>query len=317
MAKQPLQAKQTKAAQKIFTVPALAIIAALLAAFPGSSHADTVYVATGTSQIQMYDAATGANLGLFGAGTGLNDPDALAFDSAGDLFVANYGQGSGNTILKISPNGVGSVFASNNVFGPGSLAFDVAGNLYVGNNSGIIDKFTPGGVGSIFAALPIRSVQGLATDSAGNLYVSDGSTGNIDKFSPSGVSSVFAHVGSAYGVAFDSAGNLYAATFTGNTIDKITPGGVVSLFCNGGPFLFPTELAFDSSGTLYATDPGGNVDKITQGGVASLFTTTGPNPPFGIAIIPEPSVLGLLAVGAIAFIVFRRRCTIPWFSLAR
>jgi len=312
-----LQAKQTNAAKKISTVPALAVIAALLATIPRTSGADTIYVATGTSQIQTYNAATGASLGLFGVGTGLNDPDALAFDSAGNLYVANYGQGSGNTILKISPNGVGSVFASNGVFGPGGLAFDRAGNLYVGNGNGIIDKFTPDGVGSIFATLPARSVQGLATDSVGNLYVSDTSTGNIDKFTPSGVSSVFAHVGSVYGLAFDSAGNLYAATFTGNTIDKVTPAGVVSLFCNGGSFFFPTDLAFDSAGTLYATDPGGKVDKITQGGVASLFTTTGPNPPYGIAVIPEPSVFGLLAVGAIAFFVVRRRCTIPWFSLAR
>jgi streptogramin lyase len=151
-------------------------------------------------------------------------------------------------------------------------------------------------------------VQGLATDSAGNLYVSDDRTGNIDKFTPSGVSSVFAHVSSAYGLAFDSAGNLYVATFTGNAIDKITPGGVVSLFCNGGSFFFPTELAFDSAGTLYATDPSGMVDKITQDGVASLFTTTGPNPPSGVAIIPvpEPSVSGFLAIGVIVLFVRRQ-----------
>jgi DNA-binding beta-propeller fold protein YncE len=40
---------------------------------------------------------------------GLNQPQGLAFDSAGNLYVANSGN---DTIMKFDPAGNGSVFAS-------------------------------------------------------------------------------------------------------------------------------------------------------------------------------------------------------------
>ena len=62
--------------------------------------------------------------------TGLNLPYALAFDSSGNLYVANYGS---NTVSKFAP---GSTTASTTLTGlnePNALAFDSSGNLYVAN----------------------------------------------------------------------------------------------------------------------------------------------------------------------------------------
>ena len=53
----------------------------------------------------------------------------LAFDAAGNLFVANYGA---NTVSKVTPAGMVSTFASG-FNDPTGLAFDAAGNLYVAN----------------------------------------------------------------------------------------------------------------------------------------------------------------------------------------
>ena len=52
------------------------------------------------------------------AGTGLSGPQGLAFDSAGNLYVANSLNG---TIEKFAPNGTGSVFASG-LNSPSSIA---------------------------------------------------------------------------------------------------------------------------------------------------------------------------------------------------
>ncbi len=79
----------------------------------------------------------------------MNKPFGLAFDSAGNLFVANQGN---NTIEKFTSGGVGSVFANTGLDVPSGVAFDSADNLYAvnqGNNT--VEKFTPGGVGSVFA----------------------------------------------------------------------------------------------------------------------------------------------------------------------
>jgi hypothetical protein len=45
---------------------------------------------------------------------------ALAFDSAGNLYAANFGN---NTIEKFTSGGVGTVFASTGLNGPGFPAF--------------------------------------------------------------------------------------------------------------------------------------------------------------------------------------------------
>jgi len=49
----------------------------------------------------------------------LNQPEGLAFNSAGDLFVANQ---LGNDIIEFTPGGVGSIFASG-LANPIALAF--------------------------------------------------------------------------------------------------------------------------------------------------------------------------------------------------
>ena len=62
--------------------------------------------------------------------SGLDDPYGLAFDAAGNLYVANYGN---NTISKVTPAGAVSTFVSSGLDDPDGLAFDAAGNLYVAN----------------------------------------------------------------------------------------------------------------------------------------------------------------------------------------
>ena len=58
---------------------------------------------------------------------GLNRPSGLAFDAAGNLYVANQGV---NSVSRFTPGGLGSVLASGFAT-PTGLAFDSAGALYV------------------------------------------------------------------------------------------------------------------------------------------------------------------------------------------
>src|SRR6266487_539693 len=90
----------------------------------------------------------------FASSSELNAPLALAFDSAGDLFVSDDTvtdstelQTFPGGIYRFSPGGARSTFAPG--FTPFALAFDSAGNLFVSTDA--IYKFTPGGVRSTFA----------------------------------------------------------------------------------------------------------------------------------------------------------------------
>ena len=60
--------------------------------------------------------------------TGFHQPNSLALDAAGNLYVATYGD---NSVVKTST--AGAVVATYTGFNdPFGLAFDEAGNLYVG-----------------------------------------------------------------------------------------------------------------------------------------------------------------------------------------
>jgi DNA-binding beta-propeller fold protein YncE len=78
------------------------------------------------------------------ADSGFASPFGLAFDRAGNLYVANF---DGNTVEEFSPTGEDlGVFASTGLAGPLGMMFDRDGNLYVANRgTDTIEKFSPTG----------------------------------------------------------------------------------------------------------------------------------------------------------------------------
>ena len=172
----------------------------------------------------------------------------------GDLYVSDV---AGKQILKYTPDGTKSVFASG-LDEVGPLAFDRAGNLFVTESSqGAILKFTPDGTQSTFVS-ELSFPGWLAFDNAGNLFVTEslGDTGDILRFTPSETRSTFASGGYFSGLVFDSVGNLFTST-AGPT----NPNGVIVAYRPDGTSfaLLPTSgpgLAFDASGGLYTTGPG-------------------------------------------------------------
>jgi DNA-binding beta-propeller fold protein YncE len=194
----------------------------------------------------------------------------LAFDSSGNLYVADYKLGLGR-ILKFDPNGNASVFATGTLLrDPYALTFDVSGNLYVLNDmDNSIVKIDPGGKQSMFVSTvyPDAHPVDLTFDSSGNLYVAIDNVSTIMKFNSSGTGSVFVTEsivgggGDMNGLAIDSSGNLYTSVYGGNRIVKCDPSGNVSLFAGAsagldGPGFMavqipePSSLLLGTGGTL-------------------------------------------------------------------
>ena len=229
-------------------------------------------------------AGSGAQGSIDGNGTAasFNNPQGLAVDSTGNVYVADTGN---HRIRKITPAGLVTTLA--------------------GSTSGSID-----GTG---IAAKFNSPNGLAVDSIGNVYVADTNNSRIRKITPAGVVSILA--GSTPGstdatgtaakfsyprsvVVDSSTGMLYVADTDNHKIRKITPDGVVSTlagstygFADGigtaASFYFPSGLALDSTGNVYVVDDKIRIRKINSvsSDVSTLMTIVNyMNQPSGVAV---------------------------------
>jgi hypothetical protein len=225
------------------------VVSTLAPAFNGGQglafHAGNVYATDGNNVDMVTPAGVVSTFA-----TGFNQPIDLTFDTAGNLYVTNFGAG---TVSKVTPAGAVSTFATG-FDQPWGLAFDAAGNLYVSNGfDGTVRKVTPAGVDTIFAS-GIVEPTGLAFDGAGNLYVGAAANGSVDVVTPTGAVSTFASgiYGPEY-VAFDPAGNLYVSS-------ESTPAGVVMVskvvatvtvpYTLGGTAVASTDYSGVTNGTL-------------------------------------------------------------------
>jgi hypothetical protein len=113
--------------------------------------------------------------------TGLNGPEALAFDPSGNLFVANF---NGTTVSEFSTAALATNTTTptailTGLTNPIALAFDSSGDLFVANSSygggdkkGItLSEFAPGSSTPSATLIGPSYPVALAFDSRGNLYV--------------------------------------------------------------------------------------------------------------------------------------------------
>ncbi len=168
----------------------------------------------------------------------------MAFDGTGNLFVS-----TGDQIIKITPDGTQSAFASQ-LNGVWALAFDRLGNLYAAiNASGAnsIKVLAPDGSSTTFVAFsgPGEFITAMAFDPSGNLFAQRGDS--IIKVTAAGDQTVLAAGDFHGGLALDSKGNLFAATQAFGAGDpaivEFMPDGSRTTFASGP--LLPSDLTFE------------------------------------------------------------------------
>ncbi|MHB8418028.1 MAG: NHL repeat-containing protein, partial [Myxococcales bacterium] len=242
----------------------------------------TVAVATGVVTTLAGSPGVAGSADGTGAAARFDQPSGIAFDGAGNLYVADYANcairmvavatGAVTTLagsLGIcgSADGIG---AAARFDGPSGLALDGAGNLYVADslNNTIRKVVLPFGLVTTLAGSP--GVRGSADGT--------GAAANFD--GPSWLALDIPTNGGA------PAGNLYVADQNNNTIRQVivATGAVTTLA--GSPGVFgsadgtgaaarfnsPDGLAFDGVGNLYVADSGN--ETIRKVAVATGTVTT-------------------------------------------
>lgn len=241
---------------------------------------DSIRTITGGNVVStIAGAAPAPSVDASGSSARFNLPNAVAVDSAGNVYVADS---ANHTIRKITSSGAVSTFAGSagqsgssdgiasiaQFSSPSALAIDANGALYIadaGNNT--IRKITASGTVSTFA----------------------GTAGQRGSTNGTGAAASFDH---PMGIAVDSTGAVYVSDSNNHTVRKITPAGAVTTLA-GAPdlvgstdgtgsnarFYFPAALAVDASFNVYVVDQNRVIRKITSAGVVTTLagstTTTG------------------------------------------
>ena len=235
---------------------------------PVSLTTGNVFMATGNTPFAVLEYAAPYSNGPVATITdGIGEPVAIAFDSSGDLFVANYGDGSNNVTEYASGSTTVLATFTDGVDGPTSLAVDASNNLFVGNSAnGTVTEYAPG------STTPSRTISGIyynnnsnsiCTDPSGNLFASNADT--VSVFAPGSTTATKTiNLGGvldpASSLACDGFGNLFVSTqfsgIGGPTMDiaKFSPGsagGSPTTYLSGVA-QYPWVINLDPAGALLA-----------------------------------------------------------------
>ena len=205
--------------------------------------------------------------------TGLIFPFALAFDASGNLYVANF---YGNTVSKFTPGATSPSATLTGLDSPNALAFDASGNLYVSNSGGTVSKFAPGAIIPTATLTGLDNPRALAVDANGNLFVANSDLGgNVSEFAPGATtpSATISDIFYPNALAFDSVGYLYAANVFFSTVSKFAPGATMSTFPVLQVGRGPDALAFNRNGNLFVSNSNDGTISEFAPGATSAFAT--------------------------------------------
>lgn len=192
-------------------------------------------------------------------------PEALAVDSAGNLYIADE---EGNRVRKVS-GGIISTIAGNGINGysgdngpgtsaminePYGVAVDSTGIVYISDSfNGVIRKVDTSGTISTFATNSnFGYLATMATDGSNNLYVLDNGACVVWKITPSGAQSVVAGVlftcgyngdgiaatsadlNPQSGLAIDGSGNILIADTYNARLREVNTSGIIGTVAGNG-----------------------------------------------------------------------------------
>jgi serine/threonine protein phosphatase PrpC/DNA-binding beta-propeller fold protein YncE len=221
--------------------------------------------------------------------TGLNPPDTLAVDSAGNVYITDSGN---NRVLKLATGGgAPTVLPFTGLNEPDGVAVDAAGNVYVADNRNnrVLRLGTGEGAQTELPFADLKNPGSVAVDAAGNVYVVDFGHNRVLKLAPgpdAEAQPVYHGLNLPLCVAADAVGNLYLTDNGTNQVLKLAAGSSTITPLPFTGLSSPHDVAVDAGGNVYAADFGNNrVLRLAAGsGTQTVLPFSGLSYPQGIAV---------------------------------
>jgi streptogramin lyase len=231
-------------------------------------------------------SAMGAELSGYGyTAGGVYYPLAVAADSNGAIWIADYGDSSA-TLL----NDDGSAVSGSGGYAASALPFvsavavDASHNAWFAVQGGAARVTPAGGVSSYSCC---SGPAGIAVDAGGDVWIADYTASAVAELTSAGSvahkTTINGGDGGPQGIAVDAAGNVWAGNYYGNSLVELSGGSAAVISPAQGyglnaPLSEPYGLAIDASGNVWLSNSGNNT--LTQFvGLASPVRTPLLGPP--------------------------------------
>jgi streptogramin lyase len=244
----------------------------------------------GNGSVTEFNASGQVQSGAGFTGGGVYYPEAIAADTNGSIWVADFGDSTATLLAGngTSLSGASGYTSSSSLTFPSSVALDAQHNAWFGGES-LASEVSPSGTISGFACC--QSASAIAVDQAGDVWLADYSTSSVVELASTGsILQTLPGVGGVYypaGLAIDGGGNVWVTNFYGNNISGLTGA-------NSGPtssaispsygfgldagLSTPLGLALDASGDVWVAGYGNNA-VVQFVGLASPIATPLLGPP--------------------------------------
>jgi len=199
----------------------------------------------------------------------------------GNMWVTFGGNGLGNEIARIAPDGTVTEFDNDSLAGAVGIVTGPDGKLWVTISTKVVrfdpaSPATPALPTDVFAA-DIVQPQTIVNGPDGNLWTA--SADKVLRITPAGVVTPFTVVSGARGIA-SAGGLLWVADFGAQEIVSVTTAGAPTRYPIGGGL---QEVAAGLDGQIGFTNPSNRVGRLVAGGSPLMTEATPGSDPFGIA----------------------------------
>jgi serine/threonine protein kinase, bacterial len=190
--------------------------------------------------------------------SGLYQPQGLAVDNAGAVYVADFN----NRVVKLAAgSNTQTVLPFTGLNYPEGVAVDGQGNVYVADrgNNRVLKLAAGSNTQAVRPFTDLKNPDGVAVDPAGTVYVTDTDNNRVVELAAgSNTPTVlpFTGVSVPWGIAVDNTGTVYVTEHDSNQVMKLAAGSSTPTVLPLMGLNTPLGVTVDNAGNVYVADRG-------------------------------------------------------------
>lgn len=220
--------------------------------------AGDVYVTSEGMYGRVVELAPGSGTPTVLPFSGLYQPQGLAVDNAGAVYVADFD----NRVVKLTAGSTSqTVLPFTGLNYPEGVAVDGQGDVYVADrgNNRVVKLAAGSDAATVLPLTGLKNPDGVAVDPAGNVYVTDTDNDRVLTLAAGASAQTvlpFTGVAAPWGIAVDNSGDVFVTEHDSSQVLKLPAGSNTAALLPLTGLNTPLGVAVDKNGSVYVADRG-------------------------------------------------------------